>query len=120
MATKTTPPAAPTPEQEKTFGPHHVPFSWLHCTEFDPSARLVETTFDVCRGVETCLEIVMNERLRMASHGSDDTDEDDRALLHQGDTERLLRLALAATRMLANDADVAITEINRSNRQRGK
>lgn len=107
-------------EAPSHFGPHHSPFSWLHATAFDPRAELLTTTYDVCRGVETCLDILMNAQLRSQSHGDDDTDPENRALLSISDTERLLRLAHAATRMLANDADVAITEINRLNRQGGK
>jgi hypothetical protein len=112
MAPKTTPSQACAPEAEKHFGPHHQAFSWLCSTEFDPRAELVERTYDVCKGVATCLDIVMNEQLRTQSHGGDDTDENDRSLIGASATESLLRLALAATKMLAADADAAIAKIN--------
>lgn len=110
MATKTTPPL--TPDTTQKYGPHHQPFTWIYTNKFDPRVELVATTYDVCRGVETCLEIMMNAQLHSQSH-YDDTDPDDRRLLSGGDTERLLRLAIAATRMLATEADAAIIDINR-------
>lgn len=120
MVTKTTPPQANAPEQEVQYGPHHHAFSWLHSAEFDPRAELTARTYDVARGIETVLNIVMNAQLHQQSHGDDCTDPDDRPLFSKSDTERLVRLALASAQMLASDADVAITVINRAASREGK
>ena len=105
--------------EPKHFGPLHKPFSWLHKDTFDHRAGFLARTFDVCRGVEICLEIVMGEQLRSQS-GADDTDPEDRSLIGAERTERLLLLALAATRMLADEADMSIDALNRVDRQESK
>ena len=119
MATKTTLGQDHAPQEEKVFGPHHTSFSWLHSCQHDPRAEFAACTYDVARGIETVLDVAMNAQLHQQSHGDDCTDPDDRPLFSKSDTERLLRLALAAARMLSNDADVVITDINRRARQGG-
>ena len=119
MANKTMPPQEQQPAGMKRYRPHHQAFSWLHSTKFDSSAKLIETTYDICRGVETVLEIIMNESLRVQSDDGD-TDPDYRSLLGTAKTEYLLRLALQATRLLGSAADSEVMSINQSGRREEK
>ena len=120
MASKTTPPHDDAPEQGKRYGPHHKAFSWLWNSEPDHRAEFVALTYDVARGVETVFDIVMNTQLHQVLYEDDRTDPDGRPLFSKGDTERLVRLALASARMLGDEADIVINDINRRNSKGGK
>ena len=119
MATKNTPQRDQAHEEEKVYGPHHTSFSWLHSDQFDSRAEFAARTLDVARGIETVLDVVMNAQLHQQSHGDDCTDPNDRPLFGKADTECLVRLALASARMLASDADAAISLINKKARHGG-
>ena len=113
MANKTTPPQHDAPEQGKRYGPRHTAFTWVYNTQPDARAVFTALTFDVSRGIETVLEIIMNSQLHEQSFSNECTDPDDRPLFGRGDTERLLRLALASARMLSDESEIVINDINR-------
>ena len=115
MATKTTLPQDDAPEQEKRYGPHHRAFTWVYTSQPDARAEFTALTYDVSRGIETVLDVVMNAQLHEQSHGYDYDDPDDLPLFGRGDTERLMRLALASAKMLSGQAETVISEINRRN-----
>ena len=112
MAIRTTPPQDQVSDQKKHYGPHHTAFSWLWSTEIDHRAEFVELTYDVTRGIETVLNVVMNSQLHQQSHGDECDDPDDRPLFSKADNDRLVRLALASVRLLGDEAGVLIDGTN--------
>ena len=109
-----TPESTQTPETPKQCGPHHQPFSWIWKKEPNHRAEFVALTYDVSRGIETVLDVVMNAQLHEQSHGYDGDDPEDRPLFSRADTERLVRLALASAKMLGDEADNLIDRANRA------
>lgn len=84
--------------------PMHRPFSWLvDGVKNDQHARFAAMTMDICQGVETCLELV---------HTSTLDRYEDAPILGAGDTDRLLRMAMASIRLLGESAESTIDNIN--------
>ncbi|QRX82069.1 hypothetical protein [Glaciimonas sp. PAMC28666] len=82
----------------------HQAFSWLPSDhQTDKPAQFYGRTVDICRGIQTCLEIVHFSTL---DRGTDAT-----PALNIIDTERLVRLALTSSQMLAENAATNIDEL---------
>ena len=87
----------------------HQSFTWLPSQhKHDPVAQFYALTVDVCRGIQTCNDLV---------HSSNsDRETCDAPTLTILDTERLLRLALTSSQMLA---EIAAERIDRLIDMRG-
>ena len=87
--------------------PLHQPSSWLADNlRLDPDAQFTELTMDICYGLQTCLELI---------HGASASPS---PVLGHSDADRLLRLAIATTGLLAGAAQDHIDWINeRSNKE---
>lgn len=115
-STPTNTPSVSSPAAQST--PLHTPFSWLHKhVRNDFQGQFLAQTMDVCRGIETCLNLVMEAQLHAANNAGAEPDPDDRPLLSIGDTERLLRLALVSSKMLADEADSRIDRLNNAGKE---
>ncbi|MCE3605850.1 hypothetical protein LXA47_19905 [Massilia sp. P8910] len=82
--------------------PIHRPFSWVpNAKANDMNAHFAALTFDVCNGVQTCLELVHSTDMALHARiwGGDD-----QHLLSGVDREQLLLLATAAVQMLGKQA----------------
>ncbi|QRX82634.1 hypothetical protein [Glaciimonas sp. PAMC28666] len=93
-------PTIPNSDQEA----FHTAFSWLpldHQTE--QHAEFYGRTVDICRGIQTCLEVAHFSTL--------DRGTDAMPALNTIDTERLVRLALTSSQMLAEIAARNIDEL---------
>lgn len=83
----------------------HKPFSWLADeARFDGNAELMATTFDVCNGILTCLELVHSSNQERSFNADADPGDEQAPILNENDTGRLLRLAMASTQLLAGAA----------------
>ncbi|QRX82019.1 hypothetical protein [Glaciimonas sp. PAMC28666] len=79
----------------------HQPFSWLPAHhQLNASAQFYALTKDVCQGIQTCVDLA---HFSVMDRGSDTT-----PVLNIEDTDRLLRLAVTSSRMLAQIAAVHI------------
>ena len=82
--------------------PAHQPFSWVpHALHGDLDAHLAALTFDVCNGVQTCLQLIHSTDMDMSARSSG---SDVQPLLNTVDKEQLLLLATAAVKMLGKQA----------------
>ena len=98
----------PAPEAE------HQLFSHLHGdAKNDSGTRLAARTLDVCNGIETCLELVHSSDLTRRYNLDADPGEEVAPTLSINDTDRLLRLAIASVKMLANAAEGQIDQANK-------
>lgn len=91
-----------TPPAAEAF---HQAFSWLplhHRT--DAHAQFYALTKDVCQGIQTCIDV--------AHFSIMDRDTDTAPTLDIIDTERLLRLALTSSQMLAEIATIRIDRLS--------
>ena len=81
--------------------PLHQPFTWLaDRVRLDAGAQFTELTMDICYGLQTCLELV---------HAASASPS---PVLGHSDADRLLRLAIASTGLLAAAAEDRINWIN--------
>jgi hypothetical protein len=106
-------PSTNTPSQSpeiKTRDAVHEPFSWFSEEAKDyPLANFVGLTRDVCNGIETCLEIINSAALdREAAEDGNDVIP----AINTFEADNLLRLAMAASRLMAYEAEGAIKWIN--------
>ncbi|QRX81204.1 hypothetical protein [Glaciimonas sp. PAMC28666] len=86
----------------------HQPFSWLPSHhQHDAAAQFYAQTLDVCRGVETCIDL--------AHLSNSDRGTDTLPTLTIRDTERLLRLALMSSRMLGDATAARIDNLLEDN-----
>lgn len=104
-------------DAEQDAQPIHKPFSWLHTETLNRNASFIESVVDMCAGVQTCLQLVHSTD--MALHART-WGEDDQPVLGRIDRERLLRLAIAVTGALADDAHREVQWINDQARAAGK
>ncbi|MDY7547593.1 hypothetical protein QN360_18605 [Glaciimonas sp. CA11.2] len=94
----------PIPPSSSDSEAFHQPFSWLpHEYQNDRAAQFYALTVDVCRGVQTCIDLV---HLSNADRGTSDA-----PTLTVLATERLLRLALTSSQMLAENAERRIDRL---------
>ena len=84
----------------------HQPFSWLHgAAKDDLGANLAALAMDMCRGIETCLEMVETSNLERSHNADCDPGDEAIPLLSPADTGRLLRMAMASARLLADKSE---------------
>lgn len=90
--------------------PLHKAFSWVEKGVADVGgADFAALTMDVCRGIETCLELIHVTDISVNSGAGDE----DPPILGTVDKERLLLLAQAAVRMLGERADKRVDDMNK-------
>jgi len=94
---------------EQEARPFHKPFSWLHTETLNRNASFIESVVDLCAGVQTCLQLVHSTDMALHARTWGD---DDQPVLGRVDRERLLRLAIAVTGALADDAHQEVQWIN--------
>ena len=91
----------------------HKPFSWLRDEVKDhPMANFVALTMDVCRGIETCLQIVHASDLERSSNAEVDPEDAELPVLNVFDTTNLLRLSIASAALLHEVAAKKLGSIN--------
>jgi len=91
----------------------HKPFSWLSDDVKDyPMADFTALTIDVCRGIQTCLEIVHVSNLERASNAELDPEDAELPLVNAFDTTKLLRLSIASATLLQQAATDKLSWIN--------
>lgn len=89
----------------------HQPFSWLHSSlKNNQDAQFVARTRDVCNGVALCLDLVQMSDVDRATCAQ--------SVLSVCDSERLMLLAAASVKMLADSAEREIEYLN-SRAQKG-
>lgn len=94
--------------------PLHKAFSWVEKGVADVAgADFAALTMDVCRGIETCLELMHVTDISVSSGAGDE----DPPILGTVDKERLLLLAQAAARMLGDRANLRVDNINKQVRK---
>jgi hypothetical protein len=97
--------AAPGP-----VAPIHQAFSWVEKGVADvDGAEFAALTVDVCRGIETCLQLMHVADISMGSGAGDE----DPPILGVVDKERLLLLAQAAVHMLGDRANMRVDDMNK-------
>lgn len=95
--------SSPPPEPDA----FHQAFSWLPSHhQSNESAQFYALTMDVCQGIQTCIDL--------AQVSDTDRDSDTMPALDALATERLLRLALTSSQMLAELAARRIDKLDRS------
>lgn len=102
---------APRPKRRPTA--LHQPLSWLDDElRSNVDAQFSALTMDVCHGVECCLQLLHADILTRNANLDADPGGEVTPLLGQVDAERLLLLATAASRMLADRAEERIDHAN--------
>lgn len=96
--------------QQAAAAPLHRPFSWLHADTRNHGAGFIESVADMCAGLQTCLQLVHSTDLALHARSMDD--DEAMPVLGTVDRERLLRLAIAVTGVLADGAHHEIEWIN--------
>jgi hypothetical protein len=91
-------------------GQIHQAFSWVEKGVADvDGAEFAALTVDVCRGIETCLQLMHVTDISVGSGAGDE----DPPILGVVDKERLLLLAQAAAHMLGDRANMRIDDMNK-------
>lgn len=89
----------------------HQPFSWLPARhQSNEHAQFYAMTKDVCEGIQTCVDL--------AHFSIMDRDGDTTPMLNRDDTDRLLRLAITSSQMLAHIASMRIDGLDACARKR--
>ncbi|MDB5911193.1 MAG: hypothetical protein JWP34_5310 [Massilia sp.] len=110
MSARKSPELVADPSPLDFYAAAHTPFSWLHFgAEDDRSAQFAALAVDVCSGVDLCLEILHADHMVRLNNQDADPGEEERPAFSPSDGERLLRLAMVSTRLLA-EAAMAATE----------
>lgn len=92
----------------------HQAFSWVEPGVTDVAgADFAALTMDVCRGIETCLQLIHVTDISVNSGAGDE----DPPILGTVEKERLLLLAQASARMLGDRADKRVDEMNKQVRK---
>ena len=93
-------------DSKSTPDAFHQPFSWLPLEyRTDGPAQFYALTMDVCQGIQTCIDL--------AHFSTMDRDNDTIPMLNIVDTDRLFRLALTSSHMLAELAAGRIDRLDR-------
>lgn len=91
----------------------HKPFSFLRDSLRDErQAKFAETTFNICQGISTCLELVHSSDLERHHNMDASPGEESVPVLDPADTERLLAFAREAAQLLADRAERHIGLLN--------
>lgn len=94
------------------------PFNWLRDdVEYSPLNDFVATTVDITAGLETCLNLVNSSELERVQNVGSDPGEAVTPLLDVADSSNLLRLAIAANRLLHSHAMNQVERINEFKRK---
>ncbi len=94
----------------QTTRPLHEAFSWVEKGVADePGADFAALTMNVCRGVETCLQLLHSTDLAIHAQGWGD---DCSPVLGRIDKERITLLATAAVQMLGDRAEARVDDAN--------
>ncbi|MFC5474979.1 hypothetical protein [Paraherbaspirillum soli] len=94
---------------KKTPKSLHQPFSWLNdALRADALAQCVADTKDLCRGIQTCLELVHASYLAQGDYADDYFPP----VLDAVASERPLRLAIVVAGMLAEQAERNVDGLN--------
>jgi hypothetical protein len=96
----------------------HKPFSWVHTDTTSCGTSFIESVVDMCAGLQTCLQLVHSTDLELHARSMDD--DEAMPILGTVDRERLLRLAIAVTGVLAEGAYQEIEWINDQARKTAK
>ena len=99
-------PALPGPKDVPAL---HQPFSWVHVPAPGLDAHFAALTLNVCRGVETCLQLMHSTDLAMHAR---EWEEDETPVLSRIDKEKLMLLATAAMQMLGDRAERRVHDAN--------
>lgn len=87
----------------------HQPFSLLPLKyRTDGPAQFYALTMDVCQGIQTCIDLT-----HFSTMDRDGDASDTMPMLNIVDTDRLFRLALTSSQMLAELAAARIDRLNR-------
>jgi len=90
--------------------PIHQALSWVEKGVADvDGAEFAALTMDVCRGVQTCLQLMHVTDISVGSGAGDE----DPPILGVVDKERLLLLAQAAVHMLGDRANMRVDDMNK-------
>lgn len=93
-----------TPPESTESEAFHQPFSWLPAAhQADKHAQFYALTVDVCKGIKTCADLI---QLSNSDRGTDTP-----PTLDVNGTERLLRLVLTSSQMLADIAAERIDQL---------
>lgn len=95
---------------EQDILPIHQPFSWLAPDATNRGTTFIESVADMCAGLQTCLQLVHSTDLAIHARSMDD--DEAMPILGTVDRERMLRLAIAVTGVLADGAHKEIEWIN--------
>lgn len=95
--------------------PIYQAVSWVHCQDEDGGAAFAALTLDVCNGVQTCLQLIHS------THISNDpaAGDEEQPILGAVDKGRLLLLAQASAKMLADLAMARVEGLNAQGRKAG-
>ncbi len=94
----------------QTTRPLHEAFSWVGKGVADqPGADFAALTMNVCRGVETCLQLLHSTELALHAR---EWGEDSSPVLGRIDKERIMLLATAAMQMLGDCAEARVEDAN--------
>jgi len=94
----------------------HKAFSWVHTDTVTRGTRFIESVADMCAGLQTCLQLVHSTDLALQARAMDD--DEAVPVLGSVDKERLLRLAMAVTGVLAEGAHQELEWVNNHARER--
>jgi hypothetical protein len=93
--------------------PTHQNFRWIHgSAQNERLADFVELARDISAGVHTCLQIIHSSNLVREINLDDDLPQLSAPAVGISDAQTLLRLSLAATSLLRDDADERIALLN--------
>lgn len=112
-AAHTTVAAEASPHPASPAAASHEPFSFLlPALKHDQGAQFTADVMDLAQGIGLCLELVNSSSLDRAMSVDADPQHGIRPILSECDTERLLRFATTAARMLAGAAEARISWLN--------
>ncbi len=102
---------APTTPLAHTPRAQHKPFSWISDEAKDfPLADFAALSMDICNGIQTCLELVHDANLERDFRA--DGDSEAIPVIDAAKSSYLLRLAMASSHLLAEEAERRIAWIN--------
>ena len=101
------------PDAYRQHPPAHQEFHWIEGMEQgSPYARFLETTLDVAAGVHTCLQIAYASDLERAANLDADPGKTAAPAVGIVETEHLLRLSIASTSLLRDEARRRVEVLN--------
>jgi len=109
--------ADPSEQRQADVEPSHKPFSWLHTDNLNRNTGFIESVADMCAGLKTCLQLVHSTDMALHARA---WGEDEVPVLGLTDKERLIRLAIAVTGVLADGAHREMDWINEQGRKKAQ